>query len=410
MVSRYNTRKYVKTIQKANNANRGVVEYRPCNVEDFFDESEFPGNILLTGQNANIRNRAISRVIECSLNIGYSPIVLHMGDADLETMLMTLFGPKLIRLLNAGNPYYDPFIGLSNGEISYMVTSAMKNSFALKGQGKYYLDAMSDFLRARKIEPYLAMYIACPHMSFIDAVNSAEQKGTISGADAGKILSEIAQGQSESGNIANYFSLLGTQIDYMLAKKKNLPYAVSLRTSAESRQIPVIDLVSETNAALIDLIALEISALMSAGRKIMLILDGVGRSASETLRGLIKNSGYNFLVTLSADDAYSAFDGNDNDFFSFLGKTFKVVVSAHSSAYSCQKIADIFGYYDKNEISAGFSRYPNSWGGMSNVTQSANVSVKRENKVKPEEISRLPMNEVFILSRSRGEIARAVII
>lgn len=107
---------------------------------------------------------------------------------------------------------------------------------------------------------------------------------------------------------------------------------------------------------------------------------------------------------------YASSGGNDNLFFSLAGKARIIALCKHSSAYSCQKWADVIGSYDKQEISTSFSQNAGYMNGYNfGNSHTANVAIKRENIIKPEEINRMEFSEVYVLNRNIGEIAHTVI-
>ena len=89
----------------------------------------------------------------------------------------------------------------------------------------------------------------------------------------------------------------------------------------------------------------------------------------------------------------------------------KMMLSRHISAYSCQKYSDIVGSYDKKEISDTYTDNMNIVGRFSyGTTNAKNVTLKRENIIKPEEISRLKNDEFYIYDNNSGELAFTQII
>jgi len=160
----------------------------------------------------------------------------------------------------------------------------------------------------------------------------------------------------------------------------------------------------------LNMLLAEMDLLYSLGKRVMLCIDNLQIAANEALKRAVQNSGANHHVLLSSDDVFAAFGGDDQLFYSCLGKASKVVLSKHASAHSCQKWSDVIGSYDKQEITsthASNNNYFQKFGIGS--THTANINVKRENIIKPEEFHRMDEAEVYVLSRATGELAFAPI-
>lgn len=404
-------RKAIREIHEANEARRGIVYYQPSQVEAFFDESAPVESLIVSGGNNNLRIRSVSRAMECALLQGYRVLVMHSGNKELEQGLISYFGSNVICIINRNNPVYDPFYQASNDEISRLVISASQKKHKISPAGRYYLNGISDYIRFNHKSPRCYMFIRCPHQTFIDRVNAAEMNGVISSTDARMVVSQITQGQTERGNIESFFHDLSIQGASVLSKKNNAAYATNFINESKRQRVFSVDIQSNSNSILMDLLVNESEALVSQGIKMMIVTDGISVHASEALVNYVNNIGGNTSAVVSSEDVYSEFGGLDNEFFAFAGKCSKLVISRHSSAYSSQKVSDAIGSYDKQEISDSISRnvhYYGKWGVGS--SQTLNVSIKRENIVKPEEIQRMSNEEVIILDKYTGELSYAPII
>lgn len=411
LVNRRRTNKALRQIEEANIENRGIIQYQPSVIEAFFDENEPINNMVFSGGLNIIRCRAIARTIECAVYQGFHPVVIHASNYGLEQELVSIFGSQYVTVANKGNPIYDPFYKKTNADIDRLVLTSGTKGAEVNATGRYYLDGISDFIRAKKITPYIDMYITCPHIDLLDKVNTLEAQGKISSAEARRITSEIIQGEMERGNIENFFSRLSMQAAGILADKSQLLYAANVKLSAERKQILAIDINSTTSSIFINMIANEIEMELEAGRRIAVFLDGIPIQSSESMQNLIKKSGGNCCITMSSDDVYADFNGDDNGFYSYMGKCSKVILSKHSSAHSCQKWSDFIGSYDKHEITTTFAEnanYVGQWG--MGATQTANVNVKRENIIKSEDLLRLNPNEVFVQNKNSGEISYTTVV
>lgn len=401
----------LKQIRDANEANQGIIRYQPSQIEAFFTDADPFQNMIFSGGSEEIRNRAIARAIDVAYTHGYSVLVLHSGNAVLEQTLNSYFGSAYVCIVNRRNPIYDPFVGASENDISRLVLSSATKTCQINSLGRYYINGVTQFIKAKRINPYIRMYITCPHITLIDKVNDAEAKGQITANQARLITSQILQGEVERGSIEAFFAGLSRQADAILAQKKDTGIAINVNIAAKRNQILSIDVLSSTNSLLINLLVNETETILSQGGRMMIVVDEIPMASSDVLMDYIKRGGANISVIATGNDVYAGFGGADNDFFAFSGRSSKIIISKHTSAYSCQKFSDTIGSYDKQEISNAFAsnvNYVSHWGYGS--TKTSTVNIKRENIVKPEEIQRMEADEVYILDRVSGELSNSKII
>lgn len=411
LVKRHKQRKQRRKIQKGNVEAQGIIEYNPSQIEAFFDNTEPIGNILISGENEYIRYRALARSVECAYSQGYVPVVIHAGNYNLENYLVKCFGTVNVSYLNGQFPYYEPFRGLNDNQICHIIMNSTTDKYEIKGTGKYYIDGISGFMRAKGILPYLWMYITCPHMKLSDLINDEVEKGTITDDIARILLSQIVQGELERGNIENFFAELRNEAEYIIAKKNNLRNAVNIMKTATMRGAVAIDLRAAKNELLLNLLMSEIEMLQSQGEKVFLCFDSIPVVNNQLVERYAQSAGSQSVLCLSGTDVYSEFGGDDKLFYSVVGKASKILILKHMSSYSCQKFSEIVGEYDKQEINDTYTDNTNLIGNFSySMTSSKNISVKRESIIKPEEIARLRNDEIFILDNCNGELVHTVIV
>lgn len=345
LINRSRIKRVLQRVEENNLENQGITRYNPSKIEAFFNVNEPFSNMVFSGGLNSIRARAIARAVECAYIQGYSVILLHCSNQELENTLTSYLGSSYICSVNVGNPVYDPFWGLSNADISRLVLASTSKGHEINSVGKYYLDGISDFMRAKGVQPYCQMYITCPHLTLIDKVNDSEAKGQITNTQAQMILTQIMQGEIERGNIENFFLNLSAQADSLLAKKPMLKYAMNVMIASQRKQVFTIDVQTSTNSLLINLVLNEAEMLLMSGRRVMVIADNIQQSDNNILQSFLKKSSSNCSIVLSSDDVFASFGGEENAFYAFIGKCSKAILSKHSSAYSCQKWADYIGYY-----------------------------------------------------------------
>lgn len=411
LANRRATKKAIKRINIENAANKGIINYQPSQIEAFFDDREPLGNIIISGGDASIRSRAASRAIECAYIQGFSPVIIYGSDTVFENTLFSYFGRSNIAAVNMHTPLYEPLIGLTNTEITRLIMQSAEKGFEIQGKGRYYINGISDFIKARGITPYMHMYITCPHLSLIDKVNDAEIRGVISHNSARQIISELTQGDAERGNVENFFASLDGQSGQLFSNKSNLPQAFNINLIVKNHGIFAVDVNSSVSTILLNILAYEIESLLAAGKKIFLCIDNLQLERDSKLCSLLAKSGSTCAAMVVSDDVYASFGGEDSLFYSTVGKSTKVVISKHASAYSCQKWSDVIGSYDKKEISNSITGSHSIFGKfVAGTAHSTNINIKRESIIRPEEISRMRCEEVFILNGTTGELAHTTIV
>lgn len=410
---RRNKKRMLNNISIQNENSKHIIQYKPSAIEAFFSPSDPLGNIIISGDNLLLRNRAIIGSLDSALNKGTSVVVLHAGNQMLETMLQQHYNN--IFVFNRNNAKYEPFIGLSNSEICRMIQSSATKLCEIHSGAQYYLEGMSDFIRSKNIPPYCEMYITCPHLDLFDKVDDSEAKGYLSSALAQRIKTSLVQGQAQRSDVENYFNMLRHQAQGLLVNKVNLSRAVSLRSIINHNGFAVLDVGSNTNDLLINLAICDLTSALNNGRKLVLVVDGLTISASEQLERIVKNSGVAIYTIVSSDDVYASLNADENLFASVVGKSIKSVIYHHSSGLSCTKLAEIIGYYEKQEVTNTYTSGRNYQSVFSIIpgqmnTDSINVNLKREYIVRPEEIGRMTKNEAYIIDGINNELAHTEII
>ncbi|HBJ07381.1 MAG TPA: hypothetical protein DDY73_00095, partial [Coprobacter fastidiosus] len=76
---------------RVNLMNRSVVEYRPCDIDAFFDSSRGVYNALISGGNPRLRTSAMVAQTLCAANNGFPVVVIHEGNHFLEQQLRNNF-------------------------------------------------------------------------------------------------------------------------------------------------------------------------------------------------------------------------------------------------------------------------------------------------------------------------------
>lgn len=398
VVNSINKNNTVKKIHAANNENLNIIYYEPSDIEAFFSDPEPFSHVLFSGGEENLRLRAAYRVAEIAHHQGFSIVLLHNSNHLMESFFHSKLPKNQLRIINQNNKIYDPFVNLNNTEICDLILSTAPDSINFKTNAKYYIDGLCDYLRKNGVAPYSEKLIKCPHDQLLDLANDKIKNP----ADATKIVSKIMSGESERANIEAYLNEFQKQSSQILASKQNLAQATNIKQAIQHNQFIMVDVVTNNNHLLINLLSQEINNLITNKQKILLILDEVSINNCKVLNKLIESNDTNLNIFISSKDVFaSIFHSDEKSFSSFLGKTSKLIVSQHASSLSCNKWSEAFGNYDRIDISTTAGAHPS--GNSFTTTQ------KNERRVKPEDINRLSNKDVIIMSQSNSFLQRTTI-
>ena len=397
----------VRNIERNNEARKNITQYEPSDIEGFIERDQQVGSYIISGGTQDRRSRATSSVVACSLAQNIPVVVLHEGDLELQNQIITATSFTTNKVIIAKNtPVYDPFYNRTNQEICNLIINSSQTSFNISAVGQQYIVGIIEFIKSKNIPPFYEMLARCPHDILFEKIDEAQTQGYITDTKATQIRNQLMQGQGERANVQTFFSQLAYQGAGILSNKGNRNSAVNIRTAVEHKGMLVIDIGSSTNEILLNLIVNEIKEILATGEKVMLVLDGININSNENLSKMIKSLSARCLTTLLSDDIYSMLGADDNLFHSFVGNACKCVVYTHAMGVSCNKWAEVFGYYDEDKVSQNVGNNQNyQWGYGFGSSNSINVTSNREYIVKPEDLARMRQDEVYVLDRNRKELA-----
>jgi hypothetical protein len=158
-----------------------------------------------------------------------------------------------------------------------------------------------------------------------------------------------------------------------------------------------------------ELIVNSLIIAMNRGCDFSLMIDDIAFMNNDMLKNTVcqKSNHHNIIVS---KDLYALTGGKEDVFAAIIGEAEKTVLFNHSSNVSCEKWSKYVGEYDKIAVSysanSGWSQ-SSKWGFNTNSGQTE--TLKREAKVKPEQINRLPQNEAFFYDHATGNLIKSVI-
>lgn len=404
-------RQTIRNIEKNNELRRNITQYEPSDIEGFIERDSQVGSYVISGGSVGNRARSVASVVACSLAQGIPAVVLHEGNVSLQNHIAnatSFSGNKVI--ITCCTSVYDPFFNRSNQEICNLIINSAGNHSQISALGQQYILGIIEFIRSKNIPPYCEMFVSCPHDYLFEKIDDAQHNGYLSNQRATQIRNQLMQGQGERANVQSFFSQLAYQGAGILSNKGSRNSAVNVRTAVSHDGLIMIDIGSSTNDILLNLIMNEVKEVLTLGKKIMLVLDGININSNELLSKIVKSLSSKCLTTIVSEDVYSMLGSDDNLFYSFVGNACKCIVFSHTVGVTCNKWAEVFGYYDVDKVSQNIGNNRNyQWGYGFGSQYSINVSTNREFIVKPEELSRMSLNEVYVLDRNARELAFTII-
>lgn len=399
------------TLDRMNQGIDGVVNYKSCSVENFFESQYGTINTIVSGGADDIRFKVLRAHIAIAINDGFPVIVLHQGNPYIGSRLRNEFGGVVeTNIVDMGSACYDPFYDLDGGAISELVMGAAPKSFDIKHNAKYYIEGVVELLKKSKKKPYFNLLATCPHTTLFDKIDDLVGKNQISDSDGQEIKSKLMIGQSESAKIESYFYTLQTQIQPFLYRTKSREKPVNVRKNISNKELLVINIGNIANELYVNVLIEELKRAIAYGSSAAVVLDSISIVGNDKLKELIMGLSGQVRFTVIGDDVV-ALSGSDEQLFTTLvGRAKKIVVLSHNAGTSAVKWSQVFGEHDKQEQSYSVSKggsynSPIPFMASPNYNKQVNYNWKREYIVKPEKIMNLGYGEAFVYSGDINELA-----
>lgn len=399
------------TLDRMNQGIDGVVNYKSCSVENFFESQYGTINTIVSGGSDDIRFKVLRAHIAIAINDGFPVIVLHQGNPYIGSRLRNEFGGVVeTNIVDIGSACYDPFYDLDGGAISELVMGAAPKSFDIKHNAKYYIEGVVELLKKSKKKPYFNLLATCPHTTLFDKINDLVGKNQISDSDGQEIKSKLMIGQSESVKIESYFYTLQTQIQPFLYRTKSREKPVNVRKNISNKELLVINIGNIANELYVNVLIEGLKRAIAYGSSAAVVLDSISIVGNDKLKELIMGLSGQVRFTVIGDDVV-ALSGSDEQLFTTLvGRAKKIVVLSHNAGTSAVKWSQVFGEHDKQEQSYSVSKggsynSPIPFMASPNYNKQVNYNWKREYIVKPEKIMNLGYGEAFVYSGDINELA-----
>lgn len=390
--------KYVRA--RNDRISRGLTEIQSSTYESLLPDNWTIENAMISGGDAQVRTGFVARYANIANNQGYPVIILHENNKILPYKLKASINQQKLIVVDQTNPVFEPFYKLSTREIKKIIQETATKDYDLKKSAGYYIQGMCDYLKYKKSVPTLRNFMSCPHEDLSDNIDSLVVRGLISDKQGKDMKSKLMMGQTEQIKLSSLFEDLYDQSELILCKnKKSMKYNIVQAIS--DRNVLAIDISSNTNILLINILLSQIRQIINSGGKMVLVIDQLTASGNELVRKILCEKTEKCKLISCSSDAYSMCDGDEKLFATVTGNCENIIILGHSTGTTCKKMAETIGDYNKEEestvIATGTMKpSPFSLFSGSNKNVAKNYSIKREYKVLPEVIQRMSPNEVYV--------------
>lgn len=132
---------------RANAANRRVIEYQPCSVDAFFEPNRGVYNAVISGGENRMRVNAMVAQAICAMKNNFPVVILHQGNRELENqMRSTFFGSGKYIEVSSRTPCFEPFFSLNELEIANQILETAPKEYDIRSSARYYIEGVSGYL------------------------------------------------------------------------------------------------------------------------------------------------------------------------------------------------------------------------------------------------------------------------
>ena len=396
-----------RKIRKYNKQSRGLEQHTSVSVDALFPPQSFQDNILISGGDDNTRLRFSQQILINAHAQNHAVIVLCSGNSSLENIICH---NNIGIIASRQNKIFDAFTSFELHEIYHLVLDVGRAKYNINPAGRYILQIVCELLAAQNMKPYFANFANFNYHKIADEINKCLSIGQITQSKADDLNSLLAMGQSELPKIDTFFYDMNMQMSNIAAISPNSTGGPSILSAIRKKQIYLIDINSSANSMFMDLIASTFAIALSRGYSFAIFIDDVSLTGNDALKNVLHHtSSQNNII--SSKDIFTMHNSDEQSFSTVVGLADKTILLSHGSHISCEMWSKYIGEYDKidtSQSSGGGWFQSSRWGFISN--QSQTETMKREQKIKPDEINRLSQSQIFAYDNKSGSLVQANVI
>jgi len=393
-----------RKIRKLNKKARGVKQIKKVTTDTLLPLDSYQDNIIISGGGDLERLKFSERILQNSFAQKQTLVALHLGNSSLENVVA---GNNLGIIASQNNKTFDPFTSFEVHEIWQVVVDTCKAKYGINSNGRYVLQVVHDLLVAQKIRPYFANFTNFNYRQIPSRINDCLSAGFITKTQANDLNSLLSAGQSEIAKIDNFFNDMAIQVKHIVASDPAKAQAQSVLSAIKFNKTICLDLQSSANTMLVELLANTLMIAMGRGYEFSLFLDDIALANNEALKGILRQkSNHNNIIC--SKDLFVLLDSDESIFSNIVGVADRTVLLSHGSHISCEMWSKYIGEYEKIDVArntGGGVFQSGRWGSFAQSGQT--MQDKREYKIKPEEINRLPQGQVFAYDKRNSDLIQA---
>ena len=329
---------------RANAANRRVIEYQPCSVDAFFEPNRGVYNAVISGGENRMRVNAMVAQAICAMKNNFPVVILHQGNRELENqMRSTFFGSGKYIEVSSRTPCFEPFFSLNELEIANQILEAAPKEYDIRSSARYYIEGVSGYLNKSGKHLSFNLFSTCPHALLFDKVEDLRLQGRITDAEEQEIKSKLMMGQSENYKLDTYMASLKMEMSSLMYVPRNGQHPTNIISALNDQVVFCIDVTSATNKLLLNTLIFQLKLALTKGLRYTLLVDAIPLNANEAYANYLKTPTDRICTMISSDDFYSMMGGDERAFSTLIGNSQITVVMSHNSGNSATKWAEAFG-------------------------------------------------------------------
>lgn len=389
----------IKKIEDNNVVNQKVIEISSMSLTDLIGLNESFNYILLSGMNKMIRNNYICNCAAKEYNKGNPVIILHKGNINLKSKLVSLFKNNLyFTNIDLQNPIYDPVINLSAQEVAELF-AYVQNKNISHFSFVQFLIGVYKYIETKNVKPCLDLFFDCPFSNLNNLLDDKYQKNMISFDDYNMIQKCFMNGYTEVKNIEDYFAKIKIGMSKIVNSYSSAVGGTSIKQCVDENRVLLFDISNIDENQFFDLLLSEIS-LSVFNKKVSLFLDNIFIPKDSNFENFILTNPSDFKISLSYDDIFNALS-DEKKVVRLYQNVDLLFLFSQNSKISCNNWSQLLGQFEKTEYSKSYGNN-NKFGDMINYltglsdSLSLSTNYRNEQRVRSERIQQLKKDEVII--------------
>ncbi|MBP6491332.1 MAG: hypothetical protein KA282_00030 [Clostridia bacterium] len=357
-------------------------------------------NTIISGGSADIRALALLKTCEDAYDSGLPTIIIHCGNRSIENYII---GSSTIHnrvIINSTNGLYDPFLGLSNTDITNLFIQAAPDYVRQNWNFSALIGLIVELYEIRqKKNINLKTLLKTKVMDLPKKIQNSRNTGLINDTKMLELNQRYQFAQSDANGLQQYLYQLQSKFQQFYANN-NGTYR-GLGKALNGNNIVTVDITDASNEEFVRLIVNNLLLLRRRG------LDFIACFADLNLNGYngvvmdYAVNGSNKFSVCSADIVSSA--GGNDKLNTLLGYVKSCVFFNHSNGNHCNVLSDSLGTYRRWNIA--YTHGATNRGIIPDMSAGSNISENPAAKrVPPEILLSLSGNQMVYKDGESNEI------